>query len=76
MLGENYFAEPNQHCLTFLHPNLLYSTLVGAIILRNQVEILVMMQIQATALRVIAETNAAWANLVKRSVPAGALSLV
>ncbi len=49
---------------------------MGAIILSNPVEILVMMQIQATALRVIAETNAAWANLVKRSVPAGALSLV
>jgi hypothetical protein len=49
---------------------------VGGIIVINPVEILVMMQTQATALRVIAETNAAWANLVKRSVPPGALSLV
>jgi inorganic pyrophosphatase len=31
---------------------------------------------QAYALKVILETNEAWAKLVKRSVPAGELSLV
>lgn len=31
---------------------------------------------QKYALKVIEETNGAWANLVKRSVPAGELSLV
>ncbi len=63
--------------MTFLHPKFAVQCTSGRNYSdTNPVEILVMMQIQATALRVIAETNAAWANLVKRSVPAGALSLV